>query len=114
MSQENVEVVKRLVAAVQAADLEAAIACLGAGGEIEDTDILDAHHYRGHDGFVKWVARWSESWESWRVEDIEVLPAGEDHAVALFRMVAIGRGSGIEMARGDAMSASFAGARSFN
>src|SRR4051794_16816986 len=107
MSQENVEVVKRLVAAVQAADLEGGIACLGSEVEIEDTDILDADHYRGHDGFVKWVARWSESWESWRVEDIEVLPAGEDHAVALFRLVAIGRGSGIEMARATPLSASF-------
>ncbi|MCW3031932.1 MAG: hypothetical protein JWM60_277 [Solirubrobacterales bacterium] len=71
--------------------------------EIEDTDIPDAEHSWGHDGFVKWVARWSESWESWRVEDIEVLPAGEEHAVGLFRMVATGRGSGIEIARGDAI-----------
>jgi ketosteroid isomerase-like protein len=103
MSRENVEVVKRLVAAVQAADLEAAIATLASEIEIEDTDILDADHYRGHDGFLKWVERWSESWESWTLEDIDVLPAGEDHAVALFRMVATGRGSGIEMARGDAI-----------
>jgi hypothetical protein len=37
------------------------------------------------------------------VEDGEILPAGEHHAVALFRMVATGRGSGIEMARRDAV-----------
>src|ERR1700730_8954147 len=103
MSKENVEVVSGLLAAIEQADLDAAVAMLDPKIEIEDTDILDADDYRGHDGFFKWVARWGESWESWRVEEIEVLPAGEDHAIALFRMVARGKGSGIEMSRPDAV-----------
>ena len=98
------EVVSGLLAAIEQADLDAAVAMLDPKIEIEDTDILDADDYRGHDGFFKWVARWSESWESWRVEEIEVLPAGEDHAIALFRMVARGKGSGIEISRPDAVA----------
>ena len=97
------EVVSGLLAAIEQADLDAAVARLDPEIEIEDTDILDADDYRGHDGFFEWVARWSESWESWRVEEIEVLPAGEAHAIALFRMVARGKGSGIEISRPDAV-----------
>ena len=104
MPEESVEVVSGLLAAIEQADLDAAVAMLDPKIEIEDTDILDADDYRGHDGFFKWVARWSESWESWRVEEIEVLPAGEDHAIALFRMVARGKGSGIEISRPDAVA----------
>ena len=48
---------------------------LGETVEIDDQDIPDAD---GHDSFHEWQARWNESWDSWRVEDVELLPSGED------------------------------------
>ena len=103
MSQENVEVVRRALSLTIHEDWQAVLAYLDPAVEIDDTDILDADDYRGHDAFFKWLADWGESWESWRMEDIELRPAGEDHVVALFRMVVRGKGSGIELERQDAL-----------
>ena len=71
--------------------------------EIEDRDIPDADQYRGHDGFLTWLGRWGSSWDAWRIEDPELRPGNEDVVVALFRMIATGKGSGIEMERADAV-----------
>ena len=51
---------------------------------------------------------WNESWDSWRLEDVELLPSGEDKVLGLFRMIVKGKGSGIELARDDAILAEFA------
>jgi hypothetical protein len=50
-------------------------------------------------------------WESWRIEDLEVRAAGDDQAIALFKMVAKGKGSGVELTRPDAVVASFRGGK---
>jgi ketosteroid isomerase-like protein len=72
--------------------------------EIDDLDIsLDTEHYRGHDKVRKWVGVWSDAWESWRVENLEVRLVGEDRAIGLFLMVVKGKGSGIELSRRDAL-----------
>jgi ketosteroid isomerase-like protein len=108
MSQENIEVVRRFIEALVNAqgsdDWQAVLAELDTEVEIDDLDIsLDTEHYRGHDRFRKWIGVWNESWESWRVEDVKVRPAGEDRAIALFLMLVKGKGSGIELSRRDAL-----------
>jgi ketosteroid isomerase-like protein len=108
VSQQNAEVVRRFIDAVVRAqgggDWEPAVAELDADVEIDDLDIsLDTEHYRGHDRFHKWVSVWNASWESWRVEDLEIRLVGEDRAIALFLMSVKGRGSGIELSRRDAI-----------
>ena len=108
MSQENVEVVRRFIEAlgrVQGSDdWQPVLAELDPEVEIDDLDIsLDTEHYRGHDKVRKWLGVWNDAWESWRVEDLEVRPAGEDRAIALFLMLVKGKGSGIELSRRDAL-----------
>ena len=105
MSQENVEVVRRFVEAlVSGRDWQPVLADLDDDVEIDDLDIsLDTQRYRGHDGFRKWIADWSDSWESWRIQDVEVRPAGEDRLIALFVMFVKGQGSGIDLSRHDAL-----------
>ena len=108
MSRENVEVIRRFVTALVRAqnndDWRPVLAELDSEVEIDDLDIsLDTEHYRGHDRFMKWIGTWNESWESWRVEDLEVRPIGEAGAVALFVMLVKGKGSGIELSRRDAV-----------
>ncbi|MEK6252220.1 MAG: hypothetical protein AABM43_09810 [Actinomycetota bacterium] len=49
-----------------------------------------------------WMARWDETWESWRIEDLEIRAVGEDRTISLFRMVVKGKGSGIDLERLDA------------
>jgi ketosteroid isomerase-like protein len=104
MSEENVELVKRGFTAVMEEDWPTALATLDADVEVHDFDIPDAGVYRGHDGFVAWLRGWNEGWDSWRLEDIEFRGAGDDQVIALFRMIAKGGHSGMELERDDAIT----------
>jgi len=44
---------------------------------IEDHDIPDTRDYRGHTGFLKWMADWSEPWAEWSIEPRELIDAGD-------------------------------------
>ena len=103
MSQENVELIRRSWEASLAGDWPAALATLDPDADIHDLDVPDADIGRGHDGFFAWIGRWSEAWESWRVEDLEIRALGDDRAIALFRMIARGGHSGLELDRRDAI-----------
>jgi len=83
---------------------EAATAELGPTIRIDDTDIPDAD---GHDSYHDWLGRWNESWETWRVEGLELVPSGEHMVLVLFRMIATGKGSGIELGRDDGLLGEF-------
>jgi hypothetical protein len=107
MSHEDVEAMRRIVEAASRHDYRAALSDLDPAVEIDDTDIPEA---TGADSFLDWLARWDGVWESWHVEDIEVRE-GEEQLIALFTMVAKGRGSGIELTRPDALVASFRGGK---
>jgi ketosteroid isomerase-like protein len=104
MAQEILEIVERGFTATIQEDWDTALGTLHPEAEIYDFDVPDAEIYRGHDGYFAWLERWSEGWETWRVEDLEVRAAGGDQAVALFRMVATGQASGIEVERLDAIT----------
>jgi hypothetical protein len=54
---------------------------------------------------------WLESWESTRVEDPEFRAAGDDGVIVLFRLIAKGAHSGIELERDDAVLYRFRGDR---
>jgi ketosteroid isomerase-like protein len=103
-SQENVETARRFTEAVVRGDYVAAAAELGPNVEIDDTDIPES---TGADSFHAWLARWDEAWESWRIEHLEIRAAGDDRTISLFKMIAKGKGSGIELARDDAVLAEF-------
>jgi ketosteroid isomerase-like protein len=103
-SSENVDVMRRIVEAAGRKDYQAVLHDLDPEVEIDDTDIPES---TGTDSFLEWIARWDHAWDSWRVEDLEVRAVGSDQAIALFRMVATGKGSGVELTRSDALVASF-------
>lgn len=103
MCDAKLATLRRLVEAVGGGDANAALAELDSDVEIEEGYIPDAGDIRGHDGFLAWIARWDESFSSWRVEDLVTRSAGDTGAVALFKMIVTGRGSGIELDRNDAV-----------
>ena len=92
-------------------DWDAVLAELHSEVEIDDRDILDSDVSRGHEAYLRWRDTWNASWESWRMEDIGLREGGDDVVVALFRMVVRGRGSGIELAREDALVLELAGGK---
>ena len=104
MSEENVELVRRRFAAALGGDWDTALEDLDPDVEIHDYDIPDAGGvFRGHDGYREWVKHWTEGWESTRMEDPEFRTVGADSVIALFRMIAIGAHSGLELERDDAI-----------
>jgi ketosteroid isomerase-like protein len=104
MSEENVELVRRAFMATLEEDWATALAAHDPEVEIHDFDIPDAGVYRGRDGFIAWLKGWSDGWESWRLEDIEFRDAGGEQVIALFRMIATGGHSGLELERDDAIT----------
>ena len=102
--EEHEATYRRFSEAISRGDLEGAAAELAPTVEIDDRDIPDAD---GQDSFHEWVQRWNESWESWRLEDVELQALADGRVLALFRMIATGRASGIEIARDDAVIAEF-------
>jgi ketosteroid isomerase-like protein len=105
---ENVAVMHRIADAYDRKDWQAILAHLDPEVEIDDADIPEA---TGGDSFLAWVARWDEAWDSWHAEDADIRPADDEQVIALFTMVAKGRGSGVELRRPDALVASFRGAK---
>src|SRR4051795_3000565 len=99
---------RRWIDATSRGEYEVAFAEVDPEVEIDDTDIPES---TGADSFYEWLARWDASWESWRIEGVELLPSGDDKVVALFRMIVTGRKSGVEVGRDDAVLAEFRGGR---
>ena len=101
MPKENVEICRRLFAALQAA-----LARNDPGAWFDSEDLAaDAEwvmfpgfpgpqSYRGRDGFVEFMHTWTEDFEDWSIELERLFDAGDDRVVALFRQTATGKGSG--------------------
>jgi ketosteroid isomerase-like protein len=102
MSQENVEVVRRLFEVfrkgMERGDL---------GAWFDSEDLADDFEwitppgvpglgtYRGREGFLEFMRIWTEDFEDWSVELERLIDAGDDRVVGLFHQRGIGKGSGV-------------------
>ncbi len=79
--------------------------------EVFDHDIPDARNpYRGAEGISAWLADFAESWDSYEMSVERILDAG-DRVVSLFRIRAVGAGSGVPVERDDGIVWTFSGGR---
>jgi ketosteroid isomerase-like protein len=101
MSQENVKFVREGFEYFERTG-EPLMESLHPDIEVFDHDIPDAGIYRGSEGYLKWLADWSEAWESFGLEPLRWIDA-DDQVVFLFQITAKGKGSGVEVKRHDAM-----------
>src|SRR5688572_21981379 len=95
MSQENVEIVRRSFEAVNRGDAEALAALCHE--EVEFVSMLTAveeSSYRGKDAWETYFRDMGAIWEGWRATGIEILDAGDERLVSVFRMVGTGKLSG--------------------
>jgi ketosteroid isomerase-like protein len=79
--------------------------------EAHDHDIMDAGEYRGRAGVERWLADWAFAWSEFSMDPEEFIDAG-DRVVAVIRMTAKRRSSGVVVERQDAMSTSCTTGRS--
>src|SRR5688572_23880728 len=97
MSSDNVELVRRLVAAFNDRDLEGMLGGLAADVELHPLRAqLEGKSYLGHEGARQMLADFEEDWESLRMEVDEIHEAG-DEVVLLGRMRGRGRASGVDL-----------------
>jgi ketosteroid isomerase-like protein len=82
---------------------------IDADTEVFDHDIPDARNpCRGAAGVAEWLADFAAAWDSYAMEVERVIDAG-DRVVSLFRIRAVGAGSGATVERGDGMVWTFRG-----
>jgi ketosteroid isomerase-like protein len=100
MSRENVELVRRAIAAFNSGSVEA----LAEAGDFydpevefhEDSKLIEAEVHRGPAEVEAYFERWLESFESYSFEIEEIVDSGDK--VAVFnRQTGRGRGSGAEV-----------------
>jgi ketosteroid isomerase-like protein len=98
MSDEHVEVVRRIVDATNHRDPEAFLAALSPDVEWEDSLFWTEgdRTYRGVAEMREWLKQVWEPWESLRMEAQEITSAGENRVVVGFELTARGRESGAE------------------
>jgi len=94
---DNVERIRRLYEAWSAGDLDTAIAGMDPDVEwLEPADSPDARAWRGAEGIVASMEKWTEPFEDFGFAIVEMVPAGERVLVQLHQH-ARGRGSGAEV-----------------
>jgi len=69
---------------------------------VRDHDIMDAHDYRGHAGFARWLEDWAAAWSESSIEPEDFIDAGP-LVLVYIRQRTIGHGSGVALEREDAM-----------
>jgi ketosteroid isomerase-like protein len=102
MSEENVEIMRRLFEEFQAG--------MGRGdpGALFDSEtVADDYEFilavplegrsvwRGREGFVEFMRAWTEDFEDWSVRVERWIDAGDDRVVALTHQSGTGKGSGV-------------------
>ncbi len=85
MSQQNVEVVRRMWEAFLSDDFETAVASVDPDVEWDGTNLPDGRVGRGLDAIADHVTRWAAMWENWRVEIEQIIDAGGDQVVMIMR-----------------------------
>ena len=97
MSQENVDLVRRLVEAFNRRDMRG-LAELS-HDDLEFVSVLTAVDaggatYRGSETWTSYFAAMNETWDEWQVEDFQVFDGREYGVAGVFRIVGKGKHSG--------------------
>ena len=85
MSQENVEIVRALFEAWNAADYETALSFYAPDVEWDGTNLPDGKIGRGHQAIIDHLVRWAAVWDDWTVEVERVVEAGSDRVILFMR-----------------------------
>jgi ketosteroid isomerase-like protein len=101
MSEENVEIVRQLFEIFQQGLQNGDHAAgFDSGYVTQDLEWITVPGvglgtYRGRDGFIEFMRLWTGEFEDWSIEMEEVLDAGDDCVVAIYRQRATGKVSGV-------------------
>jgi ketosteroid isomerase-like protein len=97
MSSERVEVVRELIDEWNRGEVDGLLARATEDFEWHPklVESVEGGAFRGHDGMREFLRDWASTWEKWDLEAEELRDLG-DQVLALTRVHAKGRGSGLE------------------
>jgi ketosteroid isomerase-like protein len=98
MSQENVEVVRRAIAAVNERDIDRYLSCCADDIELSTPAGEIGGVYRGADGIRRFFADLGDTSPDFRLAIERVEAIGTDRVLALLRVTSTGRASGLSAA----------------
>jgi ketosteroid isomerase-like protein len=98
VSQENVEVVRRHMAAYLSGDYEAALAAYHPEVVFDATARPEGGVYRGRQGIAEGMRVWRGTWDDWDGEVEALIDAG-DKVLMVLRESGIGKGSRVEVSQ---------------
>jgi ketosteroid isomerase-like protein len=91
MSQENVEIVRRVFEHFRRTG-EWDFSRIDPEAEFDNSNaMIDRAVYRGHDGLQEYLSLMQGMWTAMRLDPEEFIAVGEDQVVVPFRMVMVGR-----------------------
>jgi ketosteroid isomerase-like protein len=98
VSEENLEIVERAIAAVNDQDLDAYLACCT--DDVELTTPLDglAGVYQGAEGVRRFFSELGDATPDFKIEIEHLTPVGASRVLAFMRVTATGRSTGIPTA----------------
>ena len=85
MSEENVEIVRRMWAAFLAGDTQTALSFFDPDVEWDGTNLPDGRIGTGHEAILDHIARWAAVWDDWSLEIERVVEAGSDQVILFMR-----------------------------
>ena len=96
MSEENLEVVRRALEALEQGDVDAMLEFCSPGIDYRVRhDLPDARTYHGHNGIRALAAEWQRLFDDFHLEAEELIDA-DDSVVAMMRISGRGTSSGVE------------------
>jgi ketosteroid isomerase-like protein len=95
MSQENVDTVRRAIAAINAREIDAYLACCTENVELLTPLALLGAEYVGADGIRRFFTDVEDVGPDFRIEVQSVQAVGDNNVIAFMRTSATGRASGI-------------------
>jgi ketosteroid isomerase-like protein len=113
MSQENVEISKRAIAAFNRLDLDGLADFLTPECEWYPALLVEVEGagFRGRAGLTEYFEATSDTWEEFRIVADEFRSVGEVRVLVLGRIEGRGRGSGVQVERPWAVIYSFSGGK---
>ena len=98
MSQENVEIVRRMYEAYLSGDFETAFTLIDPDVMFDGSIRPEGKVYRGHQELTEALRTWTGTWEAFRMELLELIDASDD-VIAVEHHSGRGRGSGLPLSQ---------------
>ena len=97
MSQENVDIVQRAIAAVNDRDIDSYLACCTADVRMENANVMIEGAYEGADGIRRFFADVLDTAPDFRITIERLESIGTDRVLGFMRLNLSGRASGINL-----------------